>query len=411
MIGSGGKTVRHRVVIVGANFAGLTAAQHLGREHGVTVIDRAAAFEWLPNIHELLSGVKRPSTLRLSRRRLVAAVGHRFVRATVAAIDAPAGEVITSDGRHFGFDACIVAIGGVNDTYGVPGAERYAMPFKTVDQCHAIGRTLARLARKPGSLSIVIVGGGLEGVEALGEVLRGYRRRTPTIHVIEAAPRLLPGAPVALDAVVRERCAPYPVHFHTGTRVAEVTKKRVRLGSGETVRSDLTIWTGGATAPALLQASGLAEQPKQWAPVTQTLQSWRFANVFVIGDAAALPHPIGKQAYYAMQMGECAAVNVARALAGRPLRRFRPSAKPMLISFGDLDTFLVAGQRVIAAPALAALKEAVFQLTLAQIDPPLTRAAVRGLGTRLATAVEGLALPTLSSLGAIIRLCAVELPR
>jgi NADH:quinone reductase (non-electrogenic) len=88
LLTSTGRNPRRRIVIVGANFAGLAAAQHLGREHAVTVIDRSASFEWLPNIHELLSGVKRPAILRLSRARLLARTGHRFVRATVAAIDA-----------------------------------------------------------------------------------------------------------------------------------------------------------------------------------------------------------------------------------------------------------------------------------------------------------------------------------
>jgi len=136
------------------------------------------------NIHELLSAVKRPAILRLSRVRLVARTGHRFVRATVVAIDPRAARVITADGRQVGFDACIIAVGGVNDTFGVPGAERYAMPFKSVDHCEAIGRTLARLARRSGARSVVIVGGGLEGVEALGEVLgpsqlRGERALGP----------------------------------------------------------------------------------------------------------------------------------------------------------------------------------------------------------------------------------------
>jgi len=103
------------------------------------------------NIHELLSAVKRPAILRLSRVRLVARTGHRFVRATVVAIDPRAARVITADGRQVGFDACIIAVGGVNDTFGVPGAERYAMPFKSVDHCEAIGRTLARLARRSGA--------------------------------------------------------------------------------------------------------------------------------------------------------------------------------------------------------------------------------------------------------------------
>jgi NADH dehydrogenase FAD-containing subunit len=401
---------RRRIVIVGANFAGLTAAQHLGREYAVTVIDRSASFEWLPNIHELLSGVKRPAILRLSRARLVARTGHRFVRATVAAIDPAASNVITADGRQIGFDACIVAVGGVNDTFGVPGAERYAMPFKSVDHCEAIGRTLARLARRSGALSVVIVGGGLEGVEALGEVLRRYRHRSQlTIRVIEGAPTLLPGTPVALDEAVRARCALYDVRFHTSTLVTKVTRSRIHLNSGESVHSDLTIWTGGATAPALLHASGLAETPKQWAPVTEALRSQNFPNVFVIGDAAVLPHPISKQAYYAMQMGACAADNVVRALSGRALHPFTPSAKPMLISLGDLDTFFVSGDTVIAAPALAALKEAVFQTTMAQIDPPLGADALWGAGARLVIAGEQLALPTLTSLEAISRLCSFGL--
>jgi len=85
------------MVIVGANFAGLTAAQQLGRAHAVTVVDRSASFEWLPNIHELLSGVKRPAILRLSRPRLLARAGHRLVRATVATIDPAAAKVITAE--------------------------------------------------------------------------------------------------------------------------------------------------------------------------------------------------------------------------------------------------------------------------------------------------------------------------
>ena len=50
-----------RIVVVGANFAGLKAAQTLGRDHKVTVVDPSPFFEWLPNIHELISAVKRPA--------------------------------------------------------------------------------------------------------------------------------------------------------------------------------------------------------------------------------------------------------------------------------------------------------------------------------------------------------------
>jgi NADH dehydrogenase len=384
---------RPRIAIVGAGFAGLSAAQHLDREFAVTVIDRSAWFEWLPNVHELLSGVKRPADLRLPLARLVARSGHRFLRATVTAIDAKSGRLVTSNGREIGFDACIVAVGGTDDTFGVRGADRHAMPFKGVDDCDAIGRKLAALARRRSEASVVIVGGGLEGVEALGEILRAYRHAGKMrISVVEAGARLLPGSPTELDARIRAHCAGRNVRFLLKSPVTSVTRARVHLRSGESLRSDLTIWTGGVMAPPLLRESGLADKPGQWAPVNRTLRSTRFDNVFVAGDAAGLPHPLGKQAYYAMQMGVCAARNAARILAGRAPRGFKPSPKPVLIAFGDLDTFLVSGRSVIASPVLAALKEGVFQLTMAQFDPPLRAAPFRDVTKRLIRAVEKLPL-------------------
>ena len=371
-------------MIVGAGFAGLSAAQRLGQEFDVTVIDRSAWFEWRPNLHELISRVKRPSDLRLPLARLVSRSGHRFLRGTVTEIDPESGRVVVSGRRSIGFDACIVAVGGTNDTFGVPGAARYAMPFKSVDDCDAIGRRLAGLARRRGRSSVVIVGGGLEGVEALGEVLRKYRHLGKMrISVVESGARLLPGTPPGLDARIRRHCEGRDVRFLLGSPVTSVTRARVRLRSGEVLRSDLTIWTGGATAPPLLQEAGLADGEQRWAPVNGALRSRRFDNVFVAGDAAGPPHPLGKQAYYAMQMGVTAAENAARILTGRAPRNFRPSRKPVLIAFGDLDTFLLSGRSVVASPALAAVKEAVFQVTMAQFDPPLRAESLRALARRL----------------------------
>ena len=130
------------------------------------------------------------------------------------------------------------------------------------------------------------------------------------MHVVEAGPRLMPKSPPAIDRAVRRHCARYAVRFLTRTRVTKVTPKRVQLDAGGFLRSDLTIWTAGTRAPALLAESGLATGEGRWAPVTQSLRSRRHRNVFVIGDAAALPRPLDKQAYYALQMGVCAAGNV-----------------------------------------------------------------------------------------------------
>ena len=390
---------RPRIAIVGANFAGLTAAQHFGREYDVTVIDQSPWFEWLPSLHELISGVKRPDDLRLPRARLVARAGHKFLRADVTAIDARKGNLTTAAGGKVAFDICIVAVGGIGETYGVKGVERHAHSLGDVAECEAIRRKLAQLAKLRGQRSAVIVGGGLEGIEALGEVLRRYRNVPGLqIELIEAGPNLLGGSPPSIEKAVRKHCVDNNVLVHMRSPVSVVSAKGIRLRSGARVRSDLTIWTGGMTAPPLLLQSGLATRPRQWAPVEPTLQSKYFANVFVAGDAAGTNSTVAKQAYFAMQMGECAAANARRSLAGRALRSFKPSPKPMLIAFGDLDTFFVSGRRVVASPGLAALKEAVYQYTMAEFDPPVSIAAVRETATRLTGAARKLGISRRDSL-------------
>ena len=399
-----------RILIVGANFAGLAAAQRLGCRHRVEVIDRAADFEYLPNIHELVSGIKSPSDLRLSRRRLLRRWGHRFLEDEVADLDPAAGTATTASGERLDFDLCLVTVGGVTAYFGVEGAERFSLPFKSVDECAAIGARLRLLMATRRKVSVVIVGGGLEGVECLGEILRRYRKRTGlALHVVEQGERLLPEEPRALDREIRRLCKRLPVRFHTGETVETVSQRRVHLSSGEVHTADLTIWTGGATAGDTLHRWDLTERPGEWAPVRDTLQSVRFDNVFVAGDAARRTQPIDKQAYFAVQMGERAADNLARGAAGRPLLRYRPSERPTLVSFGDLSTFLIVGRTVVAGSALAAAKEAVFQVTMAGFDPPLTPLPFLELQRRLYSGFEGLALPTLLSPRAALRLAGVRL--
>ena len=375
---------RPRVAIVGANFAGLRVAQSLGDGFEVTVFDPAPWFEWLPNIHELVSGTRRPADLRLPRRRLIERAGHAFVQEEVTRIEPRKRRLTTASGLQHAFDYCVVAVGGRNETYGVPGADRHALPFRSVEDGEAIRRRLAALARRKGPQSVVVVGGGFTGVEALGEILRRYRtRRGLSVHLVEAAPTLMHGVAPRIDALVRGHCAALDVQLHTGSPVAAVTATGVRLRSGRRIKSGLTLWTGGVSAPPLLHRSGLAPRPRQWAPVDGSLRSRRSRRVFVIGDAAALPRPVRKQAFHALEMAECAADNLRRAVAGRPLRTFRPSRTPLLVAFGDLDTFLVAGRSVLASPALAAGKEAVYQVTMAQIDPPLDVPALGQLASRV----------------------------
>ncbi len=94
-----------------------------------------------------------------------------------------------------------------------------------------------------------------------------------------------------------------------------------------------------------------------------------YPEIFAVGDVAGLKLPLRKQAYHALDMGKTASENIIRLHAGKQLKYFKPSSKPMLVSFGDLDAFLIDKRIVVGGPALGLLKEAVFQLVMTELDP------------------------------------------
>ena len=372
---------QRRVLIVGGGMAGMAAAMRLAGRVELTLADPSPWFEWLPNIHELISGEKTPGDLRIARADLLDRLGVRYLPVAVSRLDGHRGEVHFADGISDRFDALVLAVGGVNNTLGVSGSDQFAMPFKSVEQCHRIGERL-RVAMAAGGCRVVLVGAGVEGVEALGEILRRYRHQ-PGLQVnwVDSAPRLLGAAPAQVDQWLRQHLAGLPVALQLGERIVAVEQDRVLLRSGAELSADLVIWTGGVAPPPLLHESGLA-RPGDWLAVNEDLQAAAAPRLWVAGDVAGVPG-LEKQAYHALAMGELAADNLLAWLRGRPRRAFVPVPKPMLVTFGDLDCYLVAGEHVAAGAALGELKELIYLVNMAALERPRGLRALTGTLVRL----------------------------
>lgn len=360
---------RKQVIIIGANFAGLNAAKQLGRGYQVTLIDPQPYFEFFPNIHELLSRVKKPKDLRLDRKRLIEEMGHAWKPDRVTELIPAENKVVTADGTVLVYDACIVALGGVNETHGVPGVEDHAHAFKSVADCQAIGKAYKALRKSKQPFSVVIAGGGSEGMEGLGELLRSsHKMGKGKIHLVEAQKRLMPGQNSKIHKEVLRLTKKLPVSYHFGQRISAVNAQSVELANGTTLPSDLTIWTGGVKPHPLLAQSGLSPDDASWAPVKKSLQSVGHNNLFITGDAADLPKLDSKQAYFALETGEIAGKNVDRLLRNKQLRPYVPMDRPALYSFGSLTCFLSTEDWVVSGKSVAPLKEAVYQKSMADMQ-------------------------------------------
>ncbi len=366
-----GLSKKTRVVIVGGGFAGLNAAQQLkSSRYDVTVVDPSPHIEWLPNIHEIISGIKKGDELRLSRSILVRRLGHQFVMQRAESLTS--SFVALENGQQLPFDVCIVATGSINNTFGVEGAAQFALPMKSVEQCQVIARRLHRASLSHRTCRVTVVGGGIEGVEAFGEILRAYRHRPQfEFTVVDSCDRLLSHCPGNLDGAIRQHTDHLRVAYDLGKKVEEVDAEGICFTDGSALESDITIWSGGAAPNPFLNQAHLTNAPDAWADVSGTFQSSNLENVFIIGDAAKPGGmELSKQAFHAIDMGKAAAHNVERLLAGKGLKDFSPSHKPQVVTFGDLDTFMVFKEFSLSSGVLGVAKEAIYTLGLLQMAPP-----------------------------------------
>lgn len=385
---------KSRIIIIGGNFAGLAAASKLSKCHEVTVIDRRQDFQWTPNIHEILSNVKKETSLSVNLKTIITRLGHCYIQQTVFSIDGELQTVTLDNKQTLNYDVLLIASGHTRSNYGIKGAKQYAYGFRTADNAVKIHNDIeAALNTNTHPIAINIVGGGFTGVEVLGELLRKYATNKQLhFNVIDNASRLVQALPEKLSDDIISQCKNYPVSFHFKRTITEVTADSIHFSNKESIKSDLTIWSAGTTLPDYLDSINTQDTSNGLA-VNTCLQTEKFSNIFVAGDSAALPQSLAKQASIAIDMGLHAAINIDRFCTNKAVTPFKVSIKPVLLSLGDINTYFIQGRLVLASPVLAAAKEAVYQLYMARLSTllPLDQ-SVLGIASRFTLSTDKLLL-------------------
>jgi NADH dehydrogenase FAD-containing subunit len=278
-----------RVLVVGAGYAGTTAAVRLaGRSGGrveVTLVNPRAGFVNRLRLHQIAVGrpVAAPSV-----RELVG-TGVTVVEGEVVALDPDAGRATVSgpDGvQDVAFDRVVLATGSTT-TVAVSGAEHV----------HAVGdlasaqRLRPALAAVPTGADVAVVGGGFTGLETVAELAEAR----PDVRVRLVAAGEVGGwfTPRGRDHVQRT-LARLGVEAVGDVRVRAVAPDRLLLDDGGEVPSALTVWCGGFAAPRLAREAGIAVDDRGAVRTDATMRSLSHpAAVMAVGDAGHAPGPDG----------------------------------------------------------------------------------------------------------------------
>jgi len=347
------------VVIVGAGFGGLRAAQALRRAPvRVTLIDRRNYHLFQPLLYQVATAGLSPEDIAHPVRAIFRRQRNlSFRMAEVTGVDLGARVLKTSTG-DVPYDHLILAPGSTSNFFGLASVEANGLPLKDIEDAVAIRNQVLRTfemamqekdpQQRRAMLTFVVVGGGATGVEcagALSELIRLVLTKDfPALDVkevrivlLEAADRLL----AAMAEKLREATAEILWHKHVevrfGAQVSAYDGERVVLKGGEVIPARTLIWAAGVQAAPLV--AGLGERgPQGRVRVTETLELEGHPGVYVIGDAAWLNDPEGTplpmMAPVAEQQADCAARNLVRAVRGEPQRAFRYRNRGSMATIG-----------------------------------------------------------------------------
>lgn len=325
----------HRIVILGAGYAGLSAtvsvvARTARRDDvHVTLVNASETFTERLRLHQVAAG-EQLADLRIPD--LLAGTGAEFVRGWVTGIDATARTVRVDDERVLEYDTLVYALGGTADGSGVPGVDEHAHTLNTTQDAQVLAGRLAELD----SGTVAVCGSGLTGVEAAAEIAE----RHPELRVVLLG-RTEPGATLGPKARAHLTGAldRLGVRVRTGVQIVKVLPDSVAL-AGETLPTDAVLWVGGVRVSPLAAAAGLAVDDHGRIVTDATLRSVSHPEAYAVGDAAVVRQGWGVlhgTCQSGMPTGVHVATAIVRELAGKAPRPFRFGYLHAPVSLGRHD--------------------------------------------------------------------------
>ncbi|MEU6481709.1 FAD-dependent oxidoreductase [Streptomyces sp. NPDC047017] len=364
---------QHRIIVLGAGYAGATAAGRLAKrlhrdDVTLTLVDTEPDFVERVRMHQLAVGQKLKSR---PLGEMFAGTGVSLKQARVTAVDADRKTVtvtVTGTGAHAAdtteeltYDTLVYALGSAWDDQGVPGVAEHA--HEIAGRAGAL-RLRERLARLDAGQSVVVVGGGLTGVEAVTEIAEAR----PDLDVTLAARGALgdwlsPKGRGHLRGVFGR----LGITAYEHAAVTAVRADRVITADGTDLPAAVTVWTTGFAVHPLAGATTLEVTGTGRIVVDETMRSRSHPDVYAVGDAALAAGPGGKPLRMSCASGMPMAWQAADAIAARltggklpkvPLRYFN-----QCVSLGrkeGLIQYVTADDRAVRA-ALTGRLAAVYK--------------------------------------------------
>ncbi|MFH9615434.1 NAD(P)/FAD-dependent oxidoreductase [Streptomyces pratensis] len=308
--------MKHRIIVLGAGYTGAIAAGRLAKrlrseDVAITLVNAEPDFVERVRMHQLAVGqdlAPRPFS------EMFAGTGVELKLAEVTAVDVDRRTVAVTEANgaeELEYDSLVYALGSSWNTQGIPGTTEHA--HEIAGRPGAL-RLRERLAGLAAGQPVLVVGGGLTGLEAVAEIAEAR----PDLDVAVAARGELGDwlSPKGRGHV-RKVFEKLGITVHEHTAVTGVEADRVATAGGTSVPAAVTVWTTGFAVHPIARATALEVTGTGQIVVDGTMRSVSHPDVYAIGDAAMAMGPGDKPLRMSCASGTPAAWHAADAIAAR----------------------------------------------------------------------------------------------
>ncbi|SNR99914.1 NAD(P)/FAD-dependent oxidoreductase [Actinomadura mexicana] len=369
--------MKHRIVVLGAGYAGAYAAGVLARrlsraDTEITVVNAVPEFIQRLRLHQFAAG-REIQTPKLTD--VFAGTGIRLRVARVTAVDPERRVVAVADadgGGELGYDTLFYALGSRVADHGVPGVVEHAFDVAGRPSAVRLRERLDDLDRRGEGGSVLVVGDGWTGIETAAEIAE----RRPGLSVTLIARGEL-GARLSVGARdhLRRACDRLGITVLEHTSVEAVEATRVLCAGGTVLASDATVWAAGFALSPLAAAGGLEVTGNGQIVVDRTMRSVSHPNVYAVGDCAHAVGDNGRPLPMSCASAGYTSNQAIEAIVGRLTGRKVPHTKLLFygnhISLGRRDAIVqmvddegMAKPRYVGGWKAARIKASIVRMSL-----------------------------------------------
>jgi len=347
--------MRKKVLVLGANFGGLTAAlavrHELEGDVDVTVVSASDHFLFNPSLIWLPFGKRDSADITFPVAPTLEHHGIEFIHAAATKVDPVAKKVTTDDGRELGYDYLVIATGYRNKDDVVPGFKENANTITTLPEAQRTAVAWRRFLDDPGDVVVAATqGAGCFGAAYEFLFNTAHQLRKAGLHkqvkltYVTAEPFLghfgiggLPHGEQLLGMFLKKE----GIDARISTGIDHIDQGALVLADGEKLPFRFSMVIPPFLGQRFLnETNGLVDE-KGYVVVRDTYQSEKYDDVYAVGVAAAVdapwqtPTPVGipKTGFPTEQMAHTAAANIAAQIRGE-----QPTHKK---AFGDIKAVCV----------------------------------------------------------------------